>query len=143
MLRSLQLGPTLLPIGKKSIHERVESWPMTTLEKMAKFMDDHVFETLGRIESQTGVDADPSSRRLAAPPARSHIPVCDLTGLHPHHGLPFLYERRSERGNNIAPEFLFLVASLFCLALRGSKDLCLLASNPRRLLRNELPYARI
>ena len=40
---SLELLLARGPIGHDAIHERMEPWPVVRLEKMAEFVNDHVF----------------------------------------------------------------------------------------------------
>ena len=129
-VRSLKLLLASGPIGHDAIHERMEPWPVVRLEKVAEFVNDHVFQTLRRIECKTDVEADASCFRLATAPAALHVAIGDRFRTNIQNSRPLFDQGRNASFHDRAPRFDLFFARRFSTCRRGGGDARLLLADP-------------
>ena len=127
---SLKLLLASGPIGHDAIHERMEPWPVVRLEEVAEFVNDHVFQTLRRIECKTDVEADASCFRLATAPAALHVAIGDRFRTNIQNSRPLFDQGRNASFHDRAPRFDLFFARRFSTCRRGGGDARLLLADP-------------
>lgn len=90
----IELLPAHAPLLHDSIHQRDEAGVVCRLQEVNHLVDDDVFEALGWLFCEIGVEADAVCIGVAAPPFRLHPLHKDALHLHTHYRLPLRQQIR-------------------------------------------------
>ena len=89
-----QFGAGLAPVGEGVLHECPKARGVAAFQQVTQLVYHHVFQTFGRVEGQSRIDADAARGGLAAAPAASHVAVGEFPCFHSQDGFPLGDERR-------------------------------------------------
>jgi hypothetical protein len=91
---TIQLVPTMFPLGEKSVHQPFEPMIMGGFKQMNHFMDHHIFQALIRLVDEREVQPNPGRPGIARTPSRPHFLDAPSGDLHPEDGFPLLNQGR-------------------------------------------------